>query len=538
MPYRKLRFVFAIGLCLSLFASSQFTPVAQAETKTFTDVDPNSTSPYAVAIYALAQRNILNGYNDGRFGPLDPLIRAQAAAVVVRALGWSGDQGRSNFSDQGTIDNELWNSVRVLADRGIARGFGDGTYRPGSPVAQAQVVSLITRAMVNKGYWVNQPDADTLYPDVPMSSGARTDIVTYDHYVGYISYAANKGAGGWTNWSKASDRQGVALIVWDALQHTDPATVTPPTPGLPPAVAGQPCPTWVHDRYVTQGPDSKMYPTWHPPVDQQYGCTFGHEHGADPRTSNANNAMPPFGYAAAQMGMHEPHEGYKVFVINKGTHFENSTAQADYRIVFHMGTSGVGRYTQEFHSVQYDYVAGDGTGRYAHIYGLADTGAKVGSTCSVPRQGGRDFSTIGCNDSYEIWTFDFSLKYPGEYTDAMHVRTYMSGSVAAFDPITTRDPADNSRLVYTQDYRLPQLGIDPLSTNASFLGCKREAYGGPNYWNNRGKATVYYTDVYGNIQPGPGPGLIRQETSAVTSNTNELFKYRQDFCGNGIHTPN
>ena len=54
MPYRKLRFVFAIGLCLSLFASSQFTPVAQAATKTFTDVDPNSTSPYAVAIYALA----------------------------------------------------------------------------------------------------------------------------------------------------------------------------------------------------------------------------------------------------------------------------------------------------------------------------------------------------------------------------------------------------------------------------------------------------------------------------------------------------
>src|SRR5438067_7518874 len=49
-------------------------------------------------------------------------------------------------------------------------------------------------------------------------------------------------------------------------------------------VAGQMCPSWVHDQYVTVGPDGKTYATWHPPVDPQYGCYFGHEHGADPRT--------------------------------------------------------------------------------------------------------------------------------------------------------------------------------------------------------------------------------------------------------------
>ncbi|MES4792641.1 MAG: hypothetical protein C4321_06300, partial [Chloroflexota bacterium] len=95
--------------------------------------------------------------------------------------------------------------------------------------------------------------------------------------------------------------------------------------------------SWVHDRYVTTGPDGKTYPTWHPPVDPQYGCLFGHEHGADPRTSKADNTLPAFGYAAAQLGMTEPHAGFKVFVINAGDEFEGRRSTADYRIVFHHG---------------------------------------------------------------------------------------------------------------------------------------------------------------------------------------------------------
>jgi hypothetical protein len=237
--------------------------------------------------------------------------------------------------------------------------------------------------------------------------------------------------------------------------------------------------------------------------------------------------------------MDEPHEGFKVFVINRGTIFEGKPAPANYRIVFHMGTSGVKRYIQQHHSLEYDYLANDGTGREAHIYGMADTGAPIGSTCDLPRKGGRDFSTIGCGDAYEIWPFGFSIKHPDDpYTDVMQVRLHVGGAVAAFDPVTTRDPADNTRLVYTQDYRRPGSGIDPRSPQAEYQGCAREAYGGPNYWRNANRPTVYYTDVDGNIKPAAGPGLIRQEVSATTSGSDEAFKYRQDFCGHKIHAPN
>ena len=46
-------------------------------------------------------------------------------------------------------------------------------------------------------------------------------------------------------------------------------------PSAPPSVpAGQAtpvpnetCPAWVHDQYVTTGPDGRIYPTWHPQID-------------------------------------------------------------------------------------------------------------------------------------------------------------------------------------------------------------------------------------------------------------------------------
>jgi hypothetical protein len=49
------------------------------------------------------------------------------------------------------------------------------------------------------------------------------------------------------------------------------------------------CSRELHDTYFVIGPDGKKYPTWHPPVvqDPDTGdlCSFGHEHGVDPRDS-------------------------------------------------------------------------------------------------------------------------------------------------------------------------------------------------------------------------------------------------------------
>lgn len=302
-----------------------------------------------------------------------------------------------------------------------------------------------------------------------------------------------------------------------------------------------------HDSFSVVGPDDKLYPTWHPPVFKRAdgtNCTFGHEHGADPSTSKANSTLPAFGYIAAQMGMVESHAGFKVFVFNAGETIEsnvaNKVADEDVRVVYHMGTGGVKRYTEEFHSVQYDIVKHDGSGAFAHVQAMSDTGTndKVGSTCSTPRKGGRDFSTIGCQDPYEIWSYQLLIHDPKDpFRARMQSRFSLAGSVATFDPILTHDPSNNSKVVFSQDYYYKG-NSDPASPQGSFQGCHRETYTGGE-WNNAGKPTVYYTDANGYVKSSqPEPGLLKQEFSSIQLFPTTIWKAAKSYCGNGIHNPN
>lgn len=81
------------------------------------------------------------------------------------------------------------------------------------------------------------------------------------------------------------------------------------------------CSAAIHNSYSVVGPDGKLYPTWHPPVDPVTGCSFGHEHGRDPAGSALFRevGMIPFGYANemqdehdAHAMRHEDHVGHKV----------------------------------------------------------------------------------------------------------------------------------------------------------------------------------------------------------------------------------
>jgi hypothetical protein len=80
-----------------------------------------------------------------------------------------------------------------------------------------------------------------------------------------------------------------------------------------PNTAHDTCSKSFHDTYFVLGPDGKKYPTWHPPtaVDPENGreCTFGHEHGRDPRGSALwNFAREHFAYDANRNGVVDPSE--------------------------------------------------------------------------------------------------------------------------------------------------------------------------------------------------------------------------------------
>jgi hypothetical protein len=154
------------------------------------------------------------------------------------------------------------------------------------------------------------------------------------------------------------------------------------------------CPAALHDRFAVVGPDGRRYPTWHPPtvVDPATGrpCTFGHEHGRDPRGSDlaawlarhlshptypdhggipfgaANEALDAF--AAARPGTparHEDHVGHKVewendvqLVAEEG---DQLGVTCDVLTKLHQGTHSADALGNNVHELLYALRCTDGT---------------------------------------------------------------------------------------------------------------------------------------------------------------------------------
>jgi hypothetical protein len=140
---------------------------------------------------------------------------------------------------------------------------------------------------------------------------------------------------------------------------------------------GDDCTAAIHNAYSVVGPDGKLYPTWHPPVDPVTGCSFGHDHGRDPRGAAlyAEVGPIPFGYANEQLDAydpanprHEDHFGHKIEWENGARlHFGSPAADAMFDIrcdvltKLHQGTHSKDAFTNNLHELAYHIRCTDGT---------------------------------------------------------------------------------------------------------------------------------------------------------------------------------
>lgn len=334
----------------------------------------------------------------------------------------------------------------------------------------------------------------------------------------------------------------VAALVLGALaaRTTTPIARAADLAAVDPLILGT-CSAAVHDRYVVTGPDGNPYRTWHPqevPVDAASPagavCRFAHEHGDDPRKSRADRSLPAFGYINAVAGAphDEAHEGFKVFVANRGTvNDEGRRMKGHSRVVAHMGTGGVARFVRPHHSLEMTLRKG---AYRVHVQGMADT-ALAGSICERDAGAGigRTVVTVpgtGCDvgSLYEIWQFVLPIRFP-DGTEIVRAHA----STAVFDPITVMNPADRAQLVRTSDV-LPQWGENH--------GCDREAYHGPVYWYHRnGSTTTYRTDGFGVIRPDGGleQTVSRHDAIGIPLTADQtLFKLHRPVCAPGLGLKN
>ncbi len=121
---------------------------AASSGKVFEDTSGYWAEEYVGAAYAAG---IVTGYSDSRFGPQDPVTREQIAVMVARA-GKIEAAGRDiPFKDTGEVSDWARDALAAVSQNGIISGYADGTFIPKGKATRAEAVAVIARAIMLRG---------------------------------------------------------------------------------------------------------------------------------------------------------------------------------------------------------------------------------------------------------------------------------------------------------------------------------------------------------------------------------------------------
>jgi len=190
----------------ALLLTASMMPIMQVEAKeTFSDIEKHGAKNDIMYLY---EENIIGGYGDGTFKPNQPITRAQASSMLIKALkipliknptvkfkdvttksayyqtlatvnekgilrGDNGNMSPSKPTTRGQMSailrrsfelplvsepafkdvtpaNGFFSDINSIAKEGITDGYPDGTYKPANSVTRAQFSSFLVRALANK----------------------------------------------------------------------------------------------------------------------------------------------------------------------------------------------------------------------------------------------------------------------------------------------------------------------------------------------------------------------------------------------------
>lgn len=163
-----------VFLCAAVLIS---LPLEAAAAATYTDV-PEMRADY-IAIEALTDAGIFQGYDDGTFKPDNGVNRAEALKIIFKSAGInpSGGLYATGFSD---VPIDAWYAGYVMEGvlKGIISGNPDGTFAGERGVNTAEFLKM-TLLSFQTDLSRHQNPADNIAADVP--AGAW--------YMPYLSYA-------------------------------------------------------------------------------------------------------------------------------------------------------------------------------------------------------------------------------------------------------------------------------------------------------------------------------------------------------------
>ena len=165
--YDDVRYVYESGLmngtAEGLFSPDLFTSRAMIVTvlwrlsgspvvnyyMPFADVD--QASWYAEAVRWAASCGIVTGYDNGNFGPNDPITREQLAAILYRCAAYrqedtsiGADTNILSFTDAASVSEYAVPALQWACGAGILQG-ADGALLPTHPATRAQTAAILHR---------------------------------------------------------------------------------------------------------------------------------------------------------------------------------------------------------------------------------------------------------------------------------------------------------------------------------------------------------------------------------------------------------
>ena len=139
----------ARGMLVQMLYNREGRPAVSGGTS-FGDVQDGAW--YADAVNWAVQTGVAQGYDNGNFGPDDPITREQLAALLYRyalAKGYEADAGSqaalSAYGDAGEVSGYALPAMRWACDAGIVTGVTESALEPRGTATRAQAATMFMR---------------------------------------------------------------------------------------------------------------------------------------------------------------------------------------------------------------------------------------------------------------------------------------------------------------------------------------------------------------------------------------------------------
>lgn len=199
------------------------SPIVQAATTSFKDV--SASFKYYKAITELADKGVIKGFSDGTFKPTKQVTRAEFASFIARALNLPA--ASSSFSDV-PKSAALYDGVSRAYKAGIIKGVGNNKFNPSQGVSRLDMAVMLDRALQLKGSYTKTKVLN-FSDNASIGAYAKTSVQRMYHYNIMGAYSGSKFAG-----TTVGNRGETAQSIYNMLTVINGGQATPTTPTKPP----------------------------------------------------------------------------------------------------------------------------------------------------------------------------------------------------------------------------------------------------------------------------------------------------------------